>query len=95
MPIPSPQRPRHHHHHHHHDDDDDHDDDDHDHDGPRPPQLPAWETTRGKNSNANARQQLGMATHGNAWQWQAFQQMWMTKAEYDERGPAIVHQHCF
>jgi actin-related protein len=24
-----------------------------------------------------------------------FQQMWITKAEYDESGPAIVHRKCF
>nr|AFK44654.1 unknown [Lotus japonicus] len=24
-----------------------------------------------------------------------FQQMWVTKAEYDESGPSIVHQKCF
>ena len=24
-----------------------------------------------------------------------FQQMWISKAEYDESGPAIVHRKCF
>ncbi len=24
-----------------------------------------------------------------------FQTMWITKAEYDESGPAIVHRKCF
>ena len=25
----------------------------------------------------------------------SFQQMWITKHEYDEEGPAIVHRRCF